>query len=123
MTNLATAMILAALILVAAVVSVELGISVAIIEIALGVVGASLFRLQPTPWIDFIGSFGGIVLTFMAGAEVDRQLLRRDWKPAVLIGGMSFLLPFVGVGLFAHYVAGWNGRQSEIAGIALSTTS
>lgn len=123
MTDLTTATILAALILVAAIVSVEFGISVAIIEIGLGVVAASLFGLRPTPWIDFIGSFAGIVLTFLAGAEVDRTLLRREWKPALLIGGLSFLLPFIGVALFARYVAGWNVRQSEIAGIALSTTS
>ena len=123
MTDLTTATILAALILVAAIISVEFGISVAIIEITLGVAGSSLFGLRPTPWIDFIGSFAGIVLTFMAGAEVDRQLLRREWKPAILIGGLSFLLPFVAVGVFAHYVAGWNIRQSEIAGVALSTTS
>ena len=123
MTDLTTATIVAALILVAAIVSVEFGISVAIIEIGLGVVGASLFGPRPTPWIDFIGSFAGIVLTFLAGAEVDRTLLRREWKPALVIGGLSFLLPFIGVALFAHYVAGWNLRQSEIAGTALSTTS
>ena len=123
MTDLTTATILAALILVAAIVSVEFGISVAIIEITLGVAASSLFGLRPTPWIDFIGSFAGIVLTFMAGAEVDRQLLRREWRPAILIGGLSFLLPFVAVGVFANYVAGWNIRQSEIAGVALSTTS
>src|SRR5881296_3349950 len=123
MTDLTTAAILAALILVAAIVSVEFGISVAIIEITLGVAGSSLFGLRPTPWIDFIGSFAGIVLTFMAGAEVDRKLLRREWRPAILIGGLSFLLPVVGVALFARYVAGWNIRQSEIAGVALSTTS
>ena len=69
MTELATATILAALILVASIVSVEFGISVAIIEIGFGVAGASLFGLQPTPWIDFVGSFAGIVLTFLAGAE------------------------------------------------------
>jgi Kef-type K+ transport system membrane component KefB len=122
-TDLATATILAALILIASIVSVELGISVAIIEIGLGVVGANVFGVHPTPWIDFIGSFAGIVLTFLAGAEVDASLLRRQWRPAVLIGGLSFLLPFIGVGLFARYVAGWNLRQAEIAGIALSTTS
>jgi len=121
--DLATATILAALVLIAAVVSVEFGVSVAIIEITLGVVAANLFGIGSTPWIDFVGSFAGIVLTFLAGAEVDPALLRREWKPAVLIGGLSFLLPFVGVGVFAHYVAGWSVPQSEIAGIALSTTS
>ncbi|MCA1562863.1 MAG: cation:proton antiporter [Acidobacteria bacterium] len=123
MGDLATATILAALVLIAAVVAVEFGVSVAIIEITLGVVAANLFGIVSTPWIDFVGSFAGIVLTFLAGAEVDPALLRREWKPAVLIGGLSFLLPFIGVGLFAHYVAGWSVPQSEIAGIALSTTS
>ena len=121
--DLATATILAALVMIASIVSVESGVSVAIIEITLGVVAANVLGVQTTPWIDFVGSFAGIVLTFLAGAEVDPALLRREWKPAVLIGGLSFLLPFVGVGLFAHYVAGWSIPQSEIAGIALSTTS
>ena len=123
MADLTAAMILAALILIASIASVEFGISVAIIEIALGVVAANLFGVRSTPWIDFIGTFAGIVLTFLAGAEVDRTLLRRAWKPALLIGGLSFLLPCIGVGLFARYVAGWGPRQAQIAGIALSTTS
>lgn len=123
MGDLATATVLAALVLIAAVVSVEFGVSVAIIEITLGVVAANVFDIGSTPWIDFVGSFAGIVLTFLAGAEVDPALLRREWKPAIVIGGLSFLLPFVGVGLFARYVAGWSVPQSAIAGIALSTTS
>jgi Kef-type K+ transport system membrane component KefB len=121
--DLASATILAALVLIAAIVSVEFGVSVAIVEITLGVVAANVFGVASTAWIDFVGSFAGIVLTFLAGAEVDPALLRREWKPAALIGGLSFLLPFVGVGLFARYVAGWSVPQSEIAGIALSTTS
>ncbi|MBI3684282.1 MAG: cation:proton antiporter [Acidobacteria bacterium] len=123
MTDLTTAMILAALILIASIVAVEFGVSVAIVEIGLGVIGGNLFGLRPTPWIDFLGSFAGIVLTFLAGAEVDQKLLRREWKPALLIGGLSFLLPFVSVSLFARYVAGWDLRQALIAGLALSTTS
>lgn len=123
MGDLATATILAALVMIASIVSVESGVSVAIIEITLGVVAANVLGVRSTPWIDFLGSFAGIVLTFLAGAEVDPTLLRRAWKPAVLIGGLSFLLPFVGVGLFARCVAGWSVPQSEIAGIALSTTS
>ena len=123
MGDLATATILAALVVIASVVSVESGVSVAIIEITLGVIAANVLGVHSTPWIDFLGSFAGIVLTFLAGAEVDPALLRREWKPAVIIGGTSFLLPFVGVGLFARYVAGWSVPQAEIAGIALSTTS
>jgi Kef-type K+ transport system membrane component KefB len=121
--NLLVATIMAFLILLASIVSVELGLSVAIIEIAFGVVGGNFLGLTTTPWIDFIASFASIVLTFLAGAEVDPGLLREKLKESVAIGGLSFVLPFTGAGLFAFFVAGWDLQQAEIAGIALSTTS
>jgi Kef-type K+ transport system membrane component KefB len=123
MGTLAAATILGFLILFASMLSVELGLSVAIIEITLGVVSANFFGVRSTAWIDFLASFAGIVLTFLAGAEVDPRLMREKLKESLLIGGLSFLLPFVGAGLFAYYAAGWNLRQAEIAGVALSTTS
>jgi Kef-type K+ transport system membrane component KefB len=110
-------------ILIASMLSVELGLSVAIIEIVFGVVAGNAFGVVTTPWIDFLASFASIVLTFLAGAEVDPSVLRRKLTESVLIGGLSFLPPFIGAGLFAFFVAGWDLRQSEIAGIALSTTS
>jgi Kef-type K+ transport system membrane component KefB len=120
---LVTAAVLGFAILAASMLSVELGVSVAIIEILLGVVVGNLLGATSTPWIDFLASFAGIVLTFLAGAEVDPQLMRQRLKESVVIGGLSFLLPFVGAGLFAYFIAGWDARQSQIAGIALSTTS
>jgi Kef-type K+ transport system membrane component KefB len=36
---------------------------------------------------------------------------------------LSFLIPFVAVWMFVQFVLGWNLGQSQIAGIALSTTS
>lgn len=123
MDTLLIATILGAFVLLASVVSVELGISVAIIEIGFGVLAGNFLGVTTTPWMDFIASFASIVLTFLAGAEVDPQVLREKWRPSVLIGGLSFGLPFVGVALFAYFVAGWNLQQSQIAGIALSTTS
>lgn len=123
MNPLLVATIFGFLILLAAMMSVELGLSVAIIEIALGVVAANALGVTTTPWIDFIGSFASIVLTFLAGAEVDPTVLRTKAREALLIGGLSFALPFVGVALLTYAVAGWNVQQAEIAGIALSTTS
>jgi Kef-type K+ transport system membrane component KefB len=121
--QLLIATIFGALILVASMLSVELGISVAIIEIILGVIAGNFLGVTTTPWIDFIASFASIVLTFLAGAEVDPGLMREKLKESLLLGGLSFALPFVGAGLFAFYVAGWNLQQAEIAGVALSTTS
>lgn len=123
MNDLEIATLAAALILVASILSVELGISTAIIEIAFGVFAGNFAHVTSAPWIDFIASFAGVVLTFLAGAEVDPKVLREKPKQAIAIGALSFLAPFVATGLFAYFIAGWNVKQSEIAGIALSTTS
>jgi Kef-type K+ transport system membrane component KefB len=81
------------------------------------------FNLDVPGWLAFIGSFAGIVLTFLAGTEVDVPQFRREWHASLSIGLVSFSAPFVVVGLLAYYGLGWNHRQAEIAGIALSTTS
>jgi Kef-type K+ transport system membrane component KefB len=120
---LLVATVLALLVLVASIASVELGLSVAIIEIAAGVVAGNAMGLTSPPWMDFIASFAGVVLTFLAGAEVDPAVMRAKLRQSLLIGGLSFALPFAGAGLFAYLVVGWDLRQAEIAGVALSTTS
>jgi Kef-type K+ transport system membrane component KefB len=48
---------------------------------------------------------------------------RREWKSSVSIGLLSFFAPFVVVALLSYYGLGWNHRQAEIGGLALSTTS
>lgn len=123
MSELAIAAILAATILVASTISVEIGLSVALIELAAGVVVGNAFDLSVPDWLSFIGSFAGIVLTFLAGAEVDVPQFKREWRASLLLGGVSFAAPFVVVGLFAYHALDWNREQAEIAGIALSTTS
>lgn len=109
--------------LVASLVSIRVGISVALIEIFAGVLGGNLLGLHTTPWIDFLAGFGSVLLTFLAGAEIDPVSFRRHLKASLAIGIASFSLPFVGAGLFAYFVGHWDLRAAEIAGIALSTTS
>jgi Kef-type K+ transport system membrane component KefB len=41
----------------------------------------------------------------------------------MLIGGLSFLAPFLIVGSYSYFIAHWSVNASLIAGIALSTTS
>src|SRR5262245_53506369 len=123
MSDIAVAAVLAATILLASMVSVEIGISVALIELGAGVVVGNALNIDVPSWLSFLGSFAGILLTFLAGAEVDVPQLRREWKASGSIGLVSFGAPFVVVGLLAYYALGWNHRQAEIAGIALSTTS
>lgn len=109
--------------LVASIISIRIGISVALIEILIGILAGNLFGIHSTPWIDFLATFGAGLLTFLAGAEIDPTSLRRHLRPALMIGAVSFLVPFVAAGAFAYWVAHWERHAAYIAGIALSTTS
>jgi Kef-type K+ transport system membrane component KefB len=123
MSELAIAAVLAVTILVASTISVELGVSVALIELAAGVFVGNAFDLSVPDWLAFVGTFAGIVLTFLAGAEVDVPQLRREWRSSLWLGGVSFVAPFLVATGFAYWALGWSGDASKIAGIALSTTS
>ncbi|HEV8326996.1 MAG TPA: cation:proton antiporter [Nitrospiraceae bacterium] len=79
--------------------------------------------MHATVWINFLASAGSVLLTFLAGAEIDLAVLRLKWKETLTIGSLSFFAPFLGAMAYAYYVAGWSVSASEIAGIALSTTS
>ena len=113
----------------ASLISIRVGISVALIEILVGVAaGNSHFDggrhiLQTTDWTNFLAMLGSGVLTFLAGAEIDPVSLRANLRASLTIGILSFALPFAGIWLFAQFVLGWPLHQAEIAGIALSTTS
>jgi len=104
-------------------VSIEIGISVALIELFAGIVVGNAFNLAVPVWLAFVGSFAGIVLVFQAGAELDVPQFRREWRASLSIGLVSFAAPFAVVALLAYYGLGWDHRQAEIAGLALSTTS
>jgi Kef-type K+ transport system membrane component KefB len=121
--NLLVATLAGALILLASMASVELGLSVAIVEILLGVIGGNLLGLHTTPWMDFLAAFASIVLTFLAGAEVDPDLLREKWRESLLLGGASFVAPFLAAWAFAYWGLHWSMQAAQIAGVALSTTS
>ena len=123
MSDIAVAAVLAATILIASTISIEIGLSVALIELLAGVIVGNAFHLDVPSWLAFLGSFAGMVLTFQAGAEVDVPQFRREWKASLSIGLVSFFAPFAVVGLLAYYGLGWNHRQAEIGGLALSTTS
>ncbi len=115
--------------LVASLISIRVGLSVALIEIVVGVAAGNIHFsgggqiLRSTDWTNFLAMLGSGVLTFLAGAEIDPVSLRANLRASAAIGTAAFLLPFAGVWLFAQYVLGWPIHQAQIAGIALSTTS
>jgi Kef-type K+ transport system membrane component KefB len=124
MSPIELAAILVGAVVIASMLSVELGISVALIELGLGVVVGNAFSLDPNAsWLVFVASFASIVLTFLAGAEVDPDDFRERFGASVLIGLVSFVGPFVVAGGAAYGLLGWTPRASLIAGTALSTTS
>jgi glutathione-regulated potassium-efflux system ancillary protein KefC len=105
--------------------------STALSEIVVGtvaqlVIGALFVHTElggKTSWISFLAGTGAIVLTFLAGAELDPQILRTKWKEATIVGLVGFFGPFLGCTAVAHYLLHWSGRASWLAGVALSTTS
>ena len=118
----AVTLLVAGLIVASSLISLRLGLSVAIIEILIGTLAGTL-GLKPEPWMLYLSGFGGVLLTFLAGTEVDVRLMRERFRESFLIGFFSFLAPFAGVFLYAYFVAGWNLQAALIAGTALSTTS
>jgi len=114
---------LAVVALAASMISVEVGLSVSVIEIVAGVVVGNTLHLSTPQWLVFLAAFGSVVLTFLAGAEVDPGELRQTWRASLLIGAVSFVLPFTAAMLTCRYAFGWDWRAAEIGGIALSTTS
>lgn len=108
---------------VASVVAIRSGVSVALLEILVGVIAGNFFGFHPTEWINFLATFGAGLLTFLAGAEIDPESLRTHLQASLTIGAVSFLAPFLGAWAFTHWVSGWDYHGALIAGIALSTTS
>ena len=109
--------------LASSLISIRLALSVALVEIMVGALGGNLIGLPLTPWVNYLAGFGAILLTFLAGAEVDSDVVRRNLASTMSIGVMGFVAPYLGCMLIARYLLGWGWPQSQIAGIALSTTS
>src|ERR1700756_4284403 len=109
--------------LLASLISIRVGISVALIEIVVGAVAGNLLVLQLTDWVNFLAGFGAILLTFLAGAEIDPRVVRKHFWSSMSIGVIGFFAPYLGVLAYAYFVLGWPLPQAQIAGISLSTTS
>src|SRR6266576_2386029 len=117
--------------LIASLLSIWFRISTALTEIVVGtiaqliigaVIGSALLGTDES-WVKFLSGLGAIVLTFLAGAELDPVVFKLKWKEAAAVGLASFSFPFLGCAAAAHYLLGWEVMPSWLAGVAMSTTS
>jgi len=109
--------------LIASIVSIRVAVSVALVEIMVGALAGNTIGLPLTEWVNFLAGFGAILLTFLAGTEIDPGVVRRHYRSALSIGVVGFFAPYLGVLAYAHYAIHWPWDQAQIAGISLSTTS
>jgi glutathione-regulated potassium-efflux system ancillary protein KefC len=117
--------------LIATLVAIWFKVSTALSEIVVGTVAQLLIGAffvhgelgAKTGWITFLAGTGAIVLTFLAGAELDPEIFLLKWKEAVVVGLVGFFGPFFGCTAIAHFMLHWTLRSSWLAGVALSTTS
>ena len=120
-----------ALAVVAAIIANRLRIAIALVEICVGVVVAAIAthfgwfaRLgSDQQWLRFLASTGAVLLTFLAGAELDPAVIRTKLTEVSMIGLIGFAAPFLGCAAVAHWLVGWDTQASLLAGVALSTTS
>lgn len=109
--------------LLASLISFRIGVSVALVELLVGIAAGNTLHPAVTPWVTFLAGLGALVLTFLAGAELETEVLRRHWRASLGIGFASFLFPFALAWLAAERFLGWDPQAARIAGVALSTTS
>jgi glutathione-regulated potassium-efflux system ancillary protein KefC len=116
---------------ISAIVAYHLRISIALVEICVGIIAAAIANHfwgtdslgGNFEWLRFLASIGAVLLTFLAGAELDPRVISTKWKEVSVVGFIGFLAPFLGCAAVARFVLHWDPRASLLAGVALSTTS
>jgi Kef-type K+ transport system membrane component KefB len=114
-----------------AVIAYHLRISIALVEICVGVAagavaassGKAAILGSDMEWLRFLASSGAVLLTFLAGAELELEVMRTKLKEVSIVGLVGFLAPFLGCAALARYALGWSPQASLLCGVALSTTS
>jgi len=114
-----------------AVAAYHLRVSIALVEICVGVIAAAVAALlgkadalgSNLEWLRFLAASGAVLLTFLAGAELEPDVIRKKLKEVTVVGLVGFFAPFLGCVVIARYVLDWNLQASLLCGVALSTTS
>ncbi|HYC26973.1 MAG TPA: cation:proton antiporter, partial [Nitrososphaerales archaeon] len=115
--------VIAVAVVIAGVIGLRTRISSSIFEVGAGLVIANVLGIGIAPWLDFLGTFGGLVLTFLAGAEVEFVLLKKKFAPSFGIGSAAFAAPLVGIVGVLTVLTDWSWQARIAGGLALTTTS
>src|SRR5437016_3555011 len=106
--------------LIASLFSIWFRVSTALSEIVVGtvaqliigaVIGSAILGTDES-WVKFLSGTGAIVLTFLAGAELDPEVFRRKWKEATAVGLAAFFFPFFCCAAGAYYILHWEAMPS-----------
>lgn len=116
---------------VSTIIAYHLKISIALVEICVGVAAAAFagYFLGPDAlgsnleWLRFLAATGAVLLTFLAGAELDPKVISSKKKEVFVVGLVGFIAPFLGCAAIARFILHWSVPASWLAGVALSTTS
>lgn len=109
-------------VVIAGIASIKLNFPSAIIEIILGIFLGNFLGVGIEPWLDFLGTFGGLMLTFLAGTEVDLTLLgNKAKKRSFALGVIAFTVPLAGEMIFLDLFTDWSFLA--ILAISLAMTS
>lgn len=120
-----------ALAVLSAIIAYHLKISIALVEICVGIVAGTIATKyfganslgSNLEWLKFLASAGAVFLTFLAGAELDPKVIKIKWKEVLVVGAIGFTAPFLGCAAIAYCLLSWCVQASLLAGVALSTTS
>ena len=86
--------------------SIRVGVSVALIEILVGAIFGNIpgirEHVQQTDYTTLLAGIGSVLLTFLAGAEIDPVSFKKHWKASLSLGFVAFILPLIGAFCFCE---------------------
>ncbi|MEM2760342.1 MAG: cation:proton antiporter [Nitrososphaerales archaeon] len=123
MVELYSTAVIAAAIVIAGIIAIRSRISSSIIEVAMGIILTNVLLVKIESWLEFLATFGGLTLTFLAGSEVESALLKKKAKESGVIGTLAFLVPLVAELAFLSLITDWAWQTKLAMSLALTTTS
>lgn len=116
---------------ISAVIAYHLRISIAVVEMIVAAcianlsiyfTGLNIFE-PSSEWVKILASFASVLLTFLAGSEIDSKVIKEKYIESFLVGFTGFLSSFLVAFLISKYIMGFDLKASILSGIIITTTS